>query len=150
MAGRDDYALSGSSYRRAGRSLSWKRVSDSFAILAACLGIAAGTTSVFESIWSQESPIEDRVQVLSGALNDATRLISEIQKEIDDRVALVSELEKKAEIAEQLSASSKEQVEAVALLLRTELDRNETWTFWISTIQRRCTRSRRQRSCERG
>jgi hypothetical protein len=93
-------------------------------------------TLVFEHpYFRRDETIQSRIETLSGSLKDAAAIIAEIEREVNQRRDLVSELERKARLAEQLRAANKEEVEAISLLLREELGRNESRNFWSSFVQ---------------
>ena len=82
-----------------------------------------------------QGTFQERIVTLSNSLRDATSIVNEIQTELDKRLKLVAELEQKARTAKDLSSANKAQVEAIALLLRDQLDANERWDFWFGIAQ---------------
>jgi hypothetical protein len=71
---------------------------------------------------------------LSSNLEQASQAISEIEAEIAQRQQLVAQLEQQRQTAEGVSRLNKEQVEAVAQLLRGEVRANERQSFWLDVI----------------
>jgi hypothetical protein len=71
-----------------------------------------------------------RIVELTELLNLSVKRISEIEGEVKERQALVAKLERDATTAKQLSAVSREQVEAVAQALRVELQLQEKHHWW--------------------
>jgi hypothetical protein len=70
-----------------------------------------------------EETIEERVQTLTRSLHEATRLVGSIETEIKTRSALATQLQKDIEQYNQLVQMKKPKVEAVAQLLRGELQK---------------------------
>jgi hypothetical protein len=70
-------------------------------------------------------PVDLRVQQLKASLSDALDVIREIQEEIKSRTQLVSKLEEDIKTASDLAALKKDEVEAVAQVIRGELKSQE-------------------------
>jgi hypothetical protein len=104
-------------------------------LAASIPGIAIALTSLIQAFSVDEDTIQARIETLSHSLNNAASTIVEIEEEINRRMDLVSELEQRARLAERLQATNREEVESISLLLRSELDRKETWNFWINVTQ---------------
>jgi septal ring factor EnvC (AmiA/AmiB activator) len=105
-----------------------------FSLLSLLIGISVALTVLVDRAPRQET-IQSRIEVLSRSLDDAASIIADIEHEVNERKKLVSDLERRARVAEQLQDANREQVEAIALLLRGELDRQENWNFWVNVAQ---------------
>ena len=94
--------------------------------LISALAISGGIASVIASVFEVYVPkkfrkpenLESRINKLSAALKESSRLVSEVEDEISKRQALVGELQQDAERYQKLVSINREQVEAVAQLLR--------------------------------
>ena len=82
----------------------------------------------------EDGSIEIRVKRLSNALGDSIRLIKEIEQEIESRHALASKLQEDVQRYEALQDSNAAQVEAIAQVLRGELQSQGQKSFMRSTI----------------
>jgi len=76
--------------------------------------------------------LEDRIRELTQSLNKSATTIQEIENEITKRQALVSQLRKDAETASKLATVNKEQVDAIAQVLRTQIQAQERNSFWFN------------------
>jgi len=76
--------------------------------------------------------LPDRIRVLTDSLNAAARAIGDIESEIQERKELVDKLKRDAEIANNLKQLNKEQVDAVAQVLRSQIDREQKEGFWAT------------------
>jgi hypothetical protein len=76
--------------------------------------------------------LENRIQELTQSLNKSATTIQEIENEITKRQALVTQLQKDAETASKLATVNKEQVDAIAQVLRTQIQVQEHNTFWFN------------------
>lgn len=76
--------------------------------------------------------IEDRVARLTKSLNEATSLISNIESEISARSSLATQLQNDIDKYNDLVGIKKPEVEAIAQLLRGELQKEGKSTFWKS------------------
>ena len=74
--------------------------------------------------------LEARIEELAGALTKASRTITEIETEIMQRRSLADRLRQDAATAEALAQASRQQVEAVAQVLRAEIERDKDRGFW--------------------
>lgn len=96
--------------------------------------LASMTASVLEPLltyfWKNPPTLQDRIQDLTGSLNDAAEVIGSIETEIEARRSLVADLERKAQAAEALSEVNKEAFDAAAQVLRGEIERNEREGAW--------------------
>lgn len=72
---------------------------------------------------------QDRISRLTSTLFEATRLIDEIQKEIESRSALVSKLQNDIETYNQVVKLKQPEVEAVAQLLRGEIEHERKYAL---------------------
>lgn len=112
------------------------RAAEYISIILGIFSLAVAITSVIQrSLGEPETTIETRVETLSRSLENAASIVADIEREINSRMRLVSDLEERAHLAEQLQATNREQVEAISLLLRSELDRKENWNFWMNVTQ---------------
>ncbi len=71
---------------------------------------------------------------MSSNLEQASQAISKIEAEIAQRQQLVDQLEQQRQTAEEVSRLNEEQVEAVAQLLRGEVQANERQSLWLNII----------------
>jgi peptidoglycan hydrolase CwlO-like protein len=78
----------------------------------------------------QRQTIQDRIGSLTKALGEATTLISHIESEIQARSALAEQLQKDIDEYNKITELKKPEVEAVAQLLRGELQKEGRSTFW--------------------
>jgi len=78
--------------------------------------------------------IEERIKKLTSSLQESTNLIAEVESEISERSTLVEKLKKDAETYEQLVKLKGPEVEAVAQLLRGELKKEGSRSFWKGVI----------------
>ncbi len=81
---------------------------------------------------SREEPetLEQRIEKLTYALGESSKLVSEVEAEIQERHKLASELKQDAEKYETLITLNKDQVDAVAQVFQGELRREGTKSFW--------------------
>jgi hypothetical protein len=103
------------------------------AILSAIGSVANASGSLTEMIFGREKKeetIEDRVLRLTKALTEATTLISNIEGEIKARSALAIQLQQDIDQYNQLVELKKPEAEAVAQLLRGELQKESRSSFW--------------------
>lgn len=103
--------------------------------LGSVIVVASGFELIDAFYGRQGTTLQARIETLSNSLRDTSEIIAQIEEEVAQRSQLVSELERKARVAEQLEAANREQVEAISLLLRSELDRQEDWNFWVNVAQ---------------
>jgi HEAT repeat protein len=76
-----------------------------------------------------EITIEDRIKVLTRSLNSAASAIGEIESEVKERQALVEKLKNDAETAKNLRALHREQVDAIAQVLRGQIEKEQKIVF---------------------
>ena len=103
------------------------------AVAGAVLSVAAKIIPDALQRWLKdgtEETLEERVDRLTNSLKDATRLISNIENEIQARSRVATELQKDVERYNQLSELKKPEVEAVAQVLRGELAKEGSKSFW--------------------
>jgi hypothetical protein len=103
--------------------------------ITAAFGIGAVVISLISSLitfsWKREQlELPARIQLLTGSLNSAAETIGQIEAEIKQRQELVRQLEKDAETASKLAALNKEQMDAVAQVLRSEIKSDQSQNFW--------------------
>jgi hypothetical protein len=78
----------------------------------------------------KEGSLQDRIIILTASLSEATKIIGNIELEIKARSTLAEQLESDAARYEELIKLKKPEVEAVAQLLRGELQKEGKATFW--------------------
>jgi hypothetical protein len=103
--------------------------------LTAALGAVASLLAeivprFFREKKKSDETIEDRVARLTQSLEEATGLIRNIENEIKARSTLASQLRGDVDRYNQLVQLKKPEVEAVAQLLRGELKKESTSSFW--------------------
>lgn len=81
-----------------------------------------------------EETIEQRVRRLTGSLIEATQLIYQIEGEIESRRTLVDRLQDDLETYNRIVELKRPEVEAVAQLLRGELQKQEKLSFWQNVL----------------
>jgi myo-inositol-1-phosphate synthase len=96
-------------------------------------------SQVFSLSWKAfEKPktvdLPSRIQTLTDSLNLAAKTIGQIETEIEQRQQLVRQLEKDAETASKVSVLNKEQMEAVAQVLRAEIKNDGQENFWRAQL----------------
>jgi hypothetical protein len=82
----------------------------------------------------KEIDLPERIRVLTSSLNDAAKSIGEIEEAMKQREALVQRLQRDAETASRLSALNKEQVDAVAQVLKGEIEKDQQANFWTTQL----------------
>ena len=109
-----------------------------FLVMGVIGGMMALLGSLLEFLFREKrrstEAIEFRIEKLTGALHNATSLIGEVENEIKKRSALVEKLQSDAEHYEQLIQLKKPEVEAVAQLLRGELNQAGNRSFWQGAV----------------
>jgi uncharacterized protein HemX len=103
--------------------------------------------SVVSSVWAVQDyreqsrrravSLEEKVRVLSESLNSSVRAITEVENEIKKRQEIVAWLKKDAETASNVITVSRDQMEAITEILRSEQDRS----FWGNQALAPYTRS---------
>jgi hypothetical protein len=83
---------------------------------------------------AREIDLPTRIQTLTRSLNSAAETVGQIEAEISKRQALVAQLQKDAETASKISALNKEQLEAVAQVLRSEIKNDQSQNFWSAQV----------------
>jgi len=97
--------------------------------------IAAGLIEIFVfKKYRKSETLEIRINKLSSALKESSRLVSEVEGEIAKRQSLVAGLQADAERYQQLVTINKEQVEAVTQLLQGELRKEGSKSFWKGVL----------------
>lgn len=105
----------------------------------ALVGAAASIVSslviqYFEKKKGKLVTLEQRIEKLTSALKESSRLVSEVESEIQSRQKLVSELQQDADRYKQLITLNQEQVDAVAQVLKGELRKEGTKSFWLGVL----------------
>lgn len=80
---------------------------------------------------TKPTTLEQKIETLSSDLEDAAKVISEIEADIARRQALVETLEEQRRTTEELLTLNQDQIEAVGTLLRNELQREARSRFWF-------------------
>jgi len=97
--------------------------------------IAAGLIEIFVfKKYRKPETLGIRINKLTSALKESSRLVSEVEGEIAERQSLVAELQRDAERYQQLVTINKEQVEAVTQLLQGELRKEGSKSFWKGVL----------------
>jgi len=99
------------------------------ATASALVGFAQGYLDAKKNKGRKET-IEERISKLTGALKDSSRLVAEIESEIETRKQLVEELQEDAEKHRKLISMNGEQVQAIAQVLGGELRKESKKSFW--------------------
>ena len=83
-------------------------------------------------LWEKQknNTLQERVDRLTSSLGDAMTLLSEFESEIKTRSALVDNLKKDIKQYNKISKLNKDEVEAIAYLLRGELQKGSRKSFW--------------------
>lgn len=108
-------------------------------LIVAMVGVSVLVASLAETFISQRTQpttLEQKIEILSSNLEDAAKAISEIETEIARRQELVERLEEQRRTTEELLALNQDQVEAVAEILRSELQREARSRFWFDIATR--------------
>lgn len=112
-------------------------------IFFALAGLLVSGSSAFISVFDLygrrtetriEQDLPSKIQKLTASLNSAAEVIGQIELEIKQRQELVQQLEKDADKASKLAALNKDQLDAVAQVLRTEIKSDERQNFWTAQI----------------
>ncbi len=104
-----------------------------FAALAGVIVIAA--SSYINSLYKpKQQELPEKILTLTKSLNSAAETIGQIEDEIKQRQKLVQTLERDAETASKLSALNKDQLDAVAQVLRSEIKSEERQSFWSAQL----------------
>lgn len=91
---------------------------------------ASFLTQYFEYRHRGSETLEERINKLTSALQESSRLVAEVEKEIQMRQSLVVELKSDAEKYQKLVSLNREQVDAVAQILQGELRKEGSRSFW--------------------
>jgi hypothetical protein len=117
----------------------WKKLSEVIIpafLLGAGAAVAITAVQLAENVFfgpkNVAPTLEDRIRELTQSLNKSATTIQEIENEITKRQALVSQLRKDAETASKLATVNKEQVDAIAQVLRTQIQAQERNSFWFN------------------
>jgi hypothetical protein len=118
----------------------WFRPDIAVAAIGAAATVIASVLG-FYPIWrdstDKNSPtLERRIEDMTRSLNASARTISEIEVEIEKRRGLVAELQKDAATASTLRDASRAQYEAVAAVLRAEIEHSKEpgWIDWLKNL----------------
>jgi hypothetical protein len=79
-------------------------------------------------------PAVERVRKLVTALAESTKVIAEIEREVKARSALAERLERDVERHRQLLQLNREEVEAVAQMLRVEMRQEGRRSMWVGVF----------------
>jgi hypothetical protein len=108
-------------------------------LLALFISIAAGLVSASSAFFTidgrpKQADLSVKIQTLTSSLNSAAQSIGQIEAEITKRQALVEQLQHDADVAAKLSALNKDQMDAVAQVLRSEIKSDERQNFWSAQL----------------
>jgi hypothetical protein len=107
------------------------RAKDILAMTIAVLGVTVGFYFGQQKIEQRDqTSLEARIEQLTRSLNIASSTISAIELEIEQRRKLVDDLKRDAQTAEALREASRQQVEAIAQVLRGEIARGKSGFDW--------------------
>jgi hypothetical protein len=98
--------------------------------VGALISLLGGLLSLKMLRRKKKGTTEDRIRRLTNSLREATQLISNIESEITSRYTLAEKLQKDVDVYNKLVELRKPEVEAVAQLLRGELEREGRRSFW--------------------
>jgi hypothetical protein len=96
--------------------------------LAVLAGVGAQGYEIYKQTFPKKEDLAVRIQTLTNSLNSAAKTISQIEDEIKQRQSLVAKLQRDADEASKLSTLNKDQLDAVAQLLRSQTESS----FWSS------------------
>ncbi len=107
--------------------------------LVTSVGAAGIALSVygFQLLVSPQKTVVDlptRINTLTESLKDAAKAIDAIEQEIKQRQALVEQLEREADTASKLKTLSKDQLDAVAQVLKSEIQSDQRQNFWSAQV----------------
>lgn len=105
-----------------------------FVVVILVIGTSTISLYYFSEKRQENVTIQSRLQELVVNLQTASVVIAEIENEINETQKLVDDLEEKRELYEQLVSTDREQVEAIALLLTQEQNKENNRTFWINVV----------------
>lgn len=116
-----------------------RRVMMVLTLAATTVGTVAAATSMEALIrqWiepQKERSLPEKIKALTGSLSQSANIITEIESEIKERQGLVEKLQQDAKAAERLAKINRDQAEAVALMVREEIVRQDKSNFWISNL----------------
>ena len=105
-------------------------------VIVAIGALLSGVTSLVATIpnLTRRGDVQERAHELSRSLMDASQLIDQMKAEIDSRQALVQKLQGDLDTYNKLATLKKTEVEAVAQVLRGELERSGRQSFWIGVL----------------
>ncbi len=90
----------------------------------------AYTVYARKKMFHEEETTEDRVEKLTKNLQEATKIISNIESEVKERSAIADKLQKDIKHYDKLAKLKKSDIEAVTQLLRGELEKSNKKSFW--------------------
>jgi hypothetical protein len=79
---------------------------------------------------AEEESLEERIEILTNALADSAKLVSQIEREIDQRRSVVERLEQDAKTYQEIANLRRTEVEAVAQMIRGEIKTESRRSFW--------------------
>jgi len=116
----------------------WRTTIGFVAVAIALVSLTAQLANVWELkdklFIRKESDLPARIEVLTKSLNTAAVTIGQIEDQIKQRQLLVTQLQHDAETASKLSALNKEQLDAVASVLRSEIKSDQSQNFWSTQL----------------
>lgn len=99
-----------------------------FVAIAVLAGVFLQVIQLYKNVYPKTEDLSVRMRTLTNSLNSAATTISQIEDEIRQRQSLVAKLQQDAEEASKLSTLNKDQLAAVAQLLKSQTESS----FWSS------------------
>jgi hypothetical protein len=117
------------------RKIRRRRAISITAMLFGLLGVVLGSVYPYQRTNQQHNTLETRIVLLTGALNVAAAIISDVEQEVNKRQELLERLQQDADEAKALASLNSPQAGAVVQALRGELDKESNRGWWSSIIQ---------------
>jgi hypothetical protein len=121
-----------------GKSEEFVRVLGEFVALLVIAMVVGGVNFAAYMTFNKgpsEVELSDRIRTLTASLTTAATTISQIEEEVKRRHALVEKLQQDAETAQKISALNRQQVDAVAQVLKGEIEKEQRAGFWMNQLQ---------------
>jgi hypothetical protein len=101
--------------------------------------VAGAAQGILDSVFSDRAAagqtLEQRIEVLTRSLSSAAAAVSAIENEVRARQQLVEGLRQDAATAAALAQANRQQVDAVAQVLRAEIERDKQAGFWADMLK---------------
>jgi hypothetical protein len=104
-------------------------------VMLGSTSLLTGLIDIYIDKSDQKITLEERIIILTKSLNNAASIISEIEMEVEKRQTLVERLQQDAQTAQAMIDLNAKEAEAVAQVLRKEIDREQTQSFWADLVQ---------------